>query len=250
MKKSLTLSIAEPCGEDWNNFTPTDTGGFCSNCSKNVIDFTRASETDILNFFKQQPIQVCGRFRTDQLKTYPLLTPGSLKPGFVLLRAGLLSLLLLLISKPGSSQASAEKIKTEIAQQPSDSATVWPYKEIRITGVVTSDEDGSPLPGVFIIHRGTVNGTQTDGNGRFELTIDTRQSNILVFSFIGLITQEVKLRSNLNDYKISMKPDITGMEVVVIAGMVGTGRPLENKNLYSEKPPFLRRVWTKVKNVL
>ncbi len=121
MKKSLTLSIPKPCNEDWNSFTPTATGGFCASCNKNVVDFTHASESEIVTFLTRKPASACGRFKIDQLKTYDLSTSDSITPGFMLLRAGLLSLLLLLIGKPGISQTTATKSNTEIVQYPNDS---------------------------------------------------------------------------------------------------------------------------------
>lgn len=243
MKKSLTLSIAKPCGENWNSFTPTDTGGFCSSCSKNVIDFTHASEADILNFFTHQPIHVCARFRADQLKTYPLIASGSIKPGFVLLRAGLLSLLLLLIGKPVSSQTPIGKTPIEIVQYPQhDTAETRTQKQMRITGIVTSAEDGSPLSGVSVVIKGTAIGILTDGNGKFE--IDVEPGSTLFFSFIGLVTVQFPINDQIKQISIAMEPDEVTLGEVVWMGEVNTKDP------YTEKTGFFGRVWTKIKNVL
>src|SRR5688572_3626315 len=55
--------------------------------------------------------------------------------------------------------------------------------DIAVSGTVT-DEDGSPLPGVNILVKGTTNGTTTDADGKFILSVPSEEST-LTFSFIG-----------------------------------------------------------------
>ncbi|MFR4036957.1 MAG: carboxypeptidase-like regulatory domain-containing protein, partial [Butyricimonas faecalis] len=64
-------------------------------------------------------------------------------------------------------------------------------KEVRIIGKVT-DEKKQPLPGVTVIVKGLTLGTSTDVNGRFSLTLPKMQNVSLLFSFIGMETQEIK----------------------------------------------------------
>ena len=244
MKKSLTLSIANPCGENWNSFTPTDTGGFCASCNKNVIDFTHAGETEILNFFKNKPAHVCGRFRSDQLKTYPL-TPGSIKPGFTLLRAGVLSFLLLLISKPGSAHTITTQVETEHVEQPRHviGSTTLFASQLLIKGVVTSAEDGAPIMGVNILIKGTDIGTVTDHEGTFEISVDVKHAHALIFAFIGYKTVEFPVQADTKQISIVMETDDILFGEVIWTGEVAVKEP------YSEKSGFFRRVWSKVKNV-
>ena len=44
--------------------------GFCQWCQEDVVDFTYWSDNEILRFFENNQQKVCGRFRTDQMKTY------------------------------------------------------------------------------------------------------------------------------------------------------------------------------------
>lgn len=63
------------------------------------------SDHDILDYLeKKRGAHTCGRFRADQLKTYTFPEPNSIRPGFMLLRAGVLGLLLLLASRPAGSK--------------------------------------------------------------------------------------------------------------------------------------------------
>lgn len=61
-----------------------------------------------------------------------------------------------------------------------------------VSGKVTSTEDGSALPGVNVVLKGTTNGTVTDVDGNYKLTVPATGGS-LVFSFIGLTTQEIAI---------------------------------------------------------
>lgn len=65
---------------------------------------------------------------------------------------------------------------------------------IRVEGLVTSDDDDSPVPAVVIVEKGTSKGTTTDGQGRY--SIDVASDAILVFSLIGYKTKEVRVEGN------------------------------------------------------
>jgi len=84
-----------------------------------------------------------------------------------------------------------------------------------ITGTVTGT-DNSPLPGVTITVPGTTLGTITDMQGRFSLPIPTTVKT-LVFSFVGMETQELTLDSR-NDYTIKLSQSVVGLEEVVVVG--------------------------------
>jgi TonB-linked SusC/RagA family outer membrane protein len=85
-----------------------------------------------------------------------------------------------------------------------------------VTGKVTSVTDGSPLPGVNVVVKGTTNGTVTDTEGKFSLSVPSSES-ILIFSFIGLVTQEIVVNERTT-IDVQMQEDITQLgEVVVTA---------------------------------
>lgn len=69
MKASkLSLSIPEPCHENWNNMLPDEKGRFCLSCSKSVHDFTGKSDQEIHAILMANKDQkVCGRFSKSQL---------------------------------------------------------------------------------------------------------------------------------------------------------------------------------------
>src|SRR5688500_8616641 len=59
----------------------------------------------------------------------------------------------------------------------------------KVTGRVTSGDDGTALPGVSILEKGTTNGTVTDAEGNYSISVGTDAT--LVFSFVGYAAQEV-----------------------------------------------------------
>jgi TonB-linked SusC/RagA family outer membrane protein len=61
-------------------------------------------------------------------------------------------------------------------------------QDVRVSGVVTDAADGQPLPGVSVVVKGTTVTTATDANGRY--TVNVAGDATLVFSFIGMKTQE------------------------------------------------------------
>ena len=85
-----------------------------------------------------------------------------------------------------------------------------------ITGTVTSAEDGSTLPGVNIILKGTATGTTTDAKGKYSIQAPAT-GGTLVFSFIGLNTLEVKIGSR-TVINVAMTLDVTQLNEVVVTG--------------------------------
>ena len=65
--KRFTISIPEPCTENWSDMTPTERGKFCAHCQKDVIDFSTKTDTEIANFVKNNKGNFCGRFVDTQL---------------------------------------------------------------------------------------------------------------------------------------------------------------------------------------
>ncbi|MGG8497578.1 SusC/RagA family TonB-linked outer membrane protein [Tenacibaculum sp. TC6] len=87
-------------------------------------------------------------------------------------------------------------------------------QEKTIIGVVTSKSDGGPLPGVGVIIKGTLRGTETDFDGKYE--IKTSVGDVLLFTYVGMKTQSV-IVSNQNTINVVLEDDNVLDEVVVTA---------------------------------
>ena len=103
-------------------------------------------------------------------------------------------------------------------------STAWAQERV-VSGKVTSTEDGSTLPGVNVVVKGTTNGTVTDSNGAYSLNVPGT-GGTLVFSFIGFQTQEVSIGDQtIVDAKLGA--DITQLSEVVVG-------PFKKKKTYEE----------------
>jgi TonB-linked SusC/RagA family outer membrane protein len=83
-------------------------------------------------------------------------------------------------------------------------------------GGTVKDETGAALPGVSVSIKGTSVGTQTDVNGHFRL--NAKPGDVLVFSYIGYLNQEVTVNTNTN-YEISLAPNAKGLNEVVVTAL-------------------------------
>jgi TonB-linked SusC/RagA family outer membrane protein len=88
-----------------------------------------------------------------------------------------------------------------------------------VEGTVTNKEDGSPLPGVNVVVKGTTSGTITDTQGKFKLNIPTSITNPrVVFSFVGMASQEVEVGSQTN-LTVAMTADLQQLSEVVVTAL-------------------------------
>lgn len=94
-----------------------------------------------------------------------------------------------------------------------------------VTGTV-KDAQGTIMPGVSIFEKGTSNGTTTDSDGKFNITV--KQDAVLVFSFIGTKPQEINV-SNQTAIDLTLQEDANQLDELVVIGY-GT---VERKNLSS-----------------
>lgn len=114
-----------------------------------------------------------------------------------------------------------------------------------VQGRVVSSEDGSGLPGVNVVVKGTTVGTVTDAGGNYSLSLPAG-ANFLVFSFIGMQTQEMPIagRSQLDVY---MNTDPGQLNEVAVTGygassdrlLAGSvpGVSISNTSLYKQTAP-------------
>lgn len=86
-----------------------------------------------------------------------------------------------------------------------------------VSGKITSSDDGSGIPGVNVILKGTTNGTTSDFDGNYSLSVPA-DGGILVFSFIGLISQEATIgtRSTID---VAMQSDVQELQEVVVTAL-------------------------------
>lgn len=180
--------------------TPLEQGRFCQLCQKNVFDFTTASDREILEAYNKDQ-QLCGRFTTSQLNR-DLLIRKEKSSIWVAATSAIVSFIGL-----GTNEAqSQETIKVEQTDKKvlTDSIKNSTNEEIEVSGVVHL-EDGLPIIGVNIIVKGTKKATQTDLDGNF--IIKANLNDELVFSYLGLIDNEIIINKKSKKLKVILKED-------------------------------------------
>ena len=85
----------------------------------------------------------------------------------------------------------------------------------KVTGWVVSEEDGEPVVGATVQVKGTMQGTITDMDGKFELKDLPKGAQILQISYVGMQKEEVAIQPTL---RIVLKPDVEMLEEVVVTG--------------------------------
>ncbi len=114
----------------------------------------------------------------------------------------------------------------------------------RITGTVYDAETNTGLPGVTIVEKGTQNGTTTDVDGKFDITLASPNATI-VASFIGYQKQEIPVNKNVS-FNVTLVPEVTALSEIVVIGYgtqkkkVVTGAIVNVKSEEIQSTPVLR----------
>jgi TonB-linked SusC/RagA family outer membrane protein len=89
------------------------------------------------------------------------------------------------------------------------------FAQQSVSGKVTSSDDGSGIPGVNILEKGTANGTVTDSDGNYTISVGSNAT--LVFSFVGYSAQEVTVGAQTT-VNVTLQSDVTALSEVVVVG--------------------------------
>jgi TonB-linked SusC/RagA family outer membrane protein len=98
--------------------------------------------------------------------------------------------------------------------------------QMEVKGTITDAKDGTPLPGVSIVVKGTLTGTVSDINGKYVLTVPAGYDE-LIFSFVGMLTKEEKIGGRAV-IDVALEDDIVGLDEVVVTAL---GVTREKKSL-------------------
>lgn len=116
-----------------------------------------------------------------------------------------------------------------------------------ISGVVKDYSNGDALPGVNVLVRGTNNGTVTDIDGRYTLSVPSDDNNIvLIFSFVGYVSEEVSVNGQ-STINVDLSLDLISLQEVVVVGygeksketLTGSVSSVEGKEFVKSPQPNL-----------
>ncbi|MFC6996717.1 carboxypeptidase-like regulatory domain-containing protein [Rufibacter roseus] len=216
-RRRITVSIPQPCQEKWQEMTPQAQGRHCQSCAKTVVDFTRMTDAEVVQWMSVQKGSTCGRFRRDQLeKELKAVSPAQSNwtwRAAALAFATWLSTTAAEAQSTKSKESTAEAVKTTntISEENPSSGTPFIIK-----GTVVDSTDHSPLIGASVVIKGTALGTSTDELGNFSLEVPASlqaQEQTIVIAYIAYKTQEIKLSQLTSDQslEISLASDSTAL---------------------------------------
>ncbi len=94
-----------------------------------------------------------------------------------------------------------------------------------LSGVVTSGEDGSSIPGASVVVKGTTIGTVTNINGQFNLKVP-QDAKAITISFVGMASADVQLTGS-NNYDVKLKAESFAVDQVIVTAMGIKRKPKE-----------------------
>jgi hypothetical protein len=225
MKSIKSISIPEPCSQQWQQMTPVDGGRHCERCCKTVVDFTAMADVEIISYFAVKN-NVCGRFNEPQLPRINLqlnrqdaksetgwkkwvMTTAMLASTVFYKAAGQTNHIM------AKAEQASERRPGGVAQK---KVPVAKERVRVIEGRIVSDVC-TPLPGATVRAVGVDIAQPTDTNGYFKLHLPKAIKQFTV-SYIGFETETIavdSLQNGIQDLKLT--PQIVSMNsVVVISG--------------------------------
>ncbi|MEM9024944.1 MAG: carboxypeptidase-like regulatory domain-containing protein, partial [Bacteroidota bacterium] len=176
---------------------PAENGRFCAACDKEVRDFTQASNAEILQAYREQHGNVCGRFRREQVNdAYPL----RLKQLKRFLCAAILAFGAFLFALDAGAQQTVRQVQEAVLPDTAAPAATNGMKAFR--GTVKDADSGEVLPfaNVVLTAGGKDYGTVSDFDGNYRITVTdslASKGNITIkVTFIGYAPIEITYKAD------------------------------------------------------
>ncbi len=236
MKAAISrISIPQSCHEDWHEMSQNVQGRFCNSCQKTVIDFTKLSNSEIIDILSSSK-NTCGRFNDSQLNT--INNALALHQSFFSWKK--LSLAAAFIGFIPFIKAEA-KVKPEIFQRQVSQKEIKPLNDTtiiykKITGRIT-DTAKVGLAGAVIGIKEKQVYVSANINGDFSLNIPvSNKTDSLTLSIfeVGYNKMDIKIDPFKQlEYNIEMSSVNSHLSIGIVV---------------ISKPPFYRRIWHGITN--
>ena len=208
MKQKIQIAIPEPCHKGWQNMSPVDKGRFCASCQKTVLDFSLLSDNEIIKLVSKED-NLCGRFSTSQLNRNLIETQRKSNYFGYLATSVLAFLGLGTVSIVAQEKPVVEQTDLKYLNKLSDSVKKFPIK-----GKVFLEN--KTLSKVSILNKTSNFETETDENGMYNILVSN--GDVLIFSYLGLLSQERIIKENKlmnvnmkhSDNEVKMEYCVTG----------------------------------------
>jgi len=205
------IEIPKPCNENWNKMSPTEKGAFCSQCQKEVIDFRKFTNSELIEYLQKNE-NACGRFYKNQISRDIVLSQNK-KPNRLGLFFGIFSLFF-------NASIFAQQTKAEIEiieNKKNDSENSNKY--IEINGVVRDNEE--VLSGAIIQLKGTKNAVSSDINGAFSIKIPIdffNKNTYLIVELLGYKKTEIRVFKDSKNIDVKMRESSCQLKGNIVTG--------------------------------
>ena len=203
--------------------TPADKGRFCLNCQKTVTDFSKLSDTELIELLQSKQASTCGRFLPEQLnRVLTTSIPAQDRRRTPFMPIAAIATALTIMAPSAKAVNAPQKIQCSVDDEGKQTATLISHQDPTgsISGIVLTDTDALPLPGATIKIKNTHIGTQTDQSGNFRLRIpDNFRKKVLILevSFIGYEKKTVKVvLKDAKPLEIRLQEDTTALGEYII----------------------------------
>lgn len=210
MVHKIKISIPEPCHENWLEMTSTDKGRFCSSCQKNVIDFTKSSDREILLSFNETQ-KLCGRFKISQLDRN-IIIPKEKKSVWLIVAASMITFLGL-GNQTAKAQGNVRIEQTDKKSIPTNILIHSDNTEIEIEGKIFLDETNPNFEEVNILLYDKNQMFHPNADGSF--FIKANKNDRVSISKAGYVNYNITVSRSINLGLIELEKDD---DQIVVAG--------------------------------
>ena len=229
MKKSIKITIANPCHEDWTKMTPTEKGKHCNSCEKEVIDFSEKSDEEIFKLVRSGA-SMCGRFKNTQLDrdiALSYLPAGMARKrnnslaqyaASLLIPAAILSTQDMKAQQTEAPTSQVQKRYTSlgIGTHPQSFKKRFDPFAFDTVGIVYAN--GYPVAGAQVSIKDSNRSLVTNSKGSFSL--EALPGEILIIQLKGFDTQEIAIDENAPKYKVQMGNGIVSGQRFIVSGTI------------------------------
>jgi hypothetical protein len=224
--KALSIHIATPCHEDWQQMTPVDKGRFCQSCAKQVVDFSVMTDQQILNYISNASGSMCGRFADDQLQRP--LQPVQHSTKKVWWIAAIMPLLLLFEKgnaqkkkhTPGVKKVNFNREYISILGNLSINE-VRPVIQIKVAAAygIIVNAAGQPISFASIVVNGKADDIVADAQGRFAILVPNGDTaSYFEVTAVGYETQKIYVATGRVEYNVILKESENNLTPILVIG--------------------------------
>ncbi len=216
MSNYISISIPEPCTQDWNAMIPNQQGRLCNSCQKTVVDFTTMSDTQIVNYLQNNKGGGCGIFHNDQLES-KILIPK--KPLPWLKYFFTITLPAFLLSQKVWAQKKIAKAEITLAKPNIEVAKVVPITKVKdsvvlLDEVVVKATKNLVMKGAYTVGSYSFLSCKTAG-----ININVEKNKDIVINDINIYPNPILQNTKMN---ISWKMEIINNQFVEVFNANGT----------------------------